>query len=316
MSDKFAAEPVDQPNYQDNFFYVKEDFFNLLNKNNLDSLYNGILNFLIFAGFFFVFLPVLTHFFLKISLLLNEIDSDNEFFPQNKRQSSPKSFLNPFYPNEKNIMMESRPMTPNRLDYSPNKLIYPKTFFPNQNEDYINEQNEPKKTPVYNQEFINPIDSEFMQKPRTNFKCSVKFEEKEDLSLDNNFLAAQWGNMPNERLIRNSPKKFGSSFEEHRLKPISSFDEAEEGLLRTPQKSTYGGLYKGKPIIKKEHKIPVSFRNYCPEDDFEPVSTNAYSYPRQGKRENPYWQEAQFHSEKKAMFQEKINNNRRELYKI
>ena len=62
MSDKFVAEPVDQPNCHDNFFYVKEDFFNLLNKNNLDSLYNGILNFLIFAGFFFVFLPVLTHF--------------------------------------------------------------------------------------------------------------------------------------------------------------------------------------------------------------------------------------------------------------
>jgi len=63
MSDKFAAEPCDHPNHQDNFFDLKEDLFNLLSKNQLDSLYNGILNFLIFRGLFFVFLPVLTHFF-------------------------------------------------------------------------------------------------------------------------------------------------------------------------------------------------------------------------------------------------------------
>ena len=89
-------------------------------------------------------------------------------------------------------------------------------------------------------------------------------------------------------------------------------DENEEEELKTPQKPSFfhPKLKTTVPMIKKEEKMPINFRNYCPEMDneYDHYANITYSFPRQEKKENPYWQRSMFCSEKKATFHEKMNN--------
>lgn len=209
-------------------------------------------------------------------------------------------------------------MTPNKFDYSPNKVLYPKNFYQNANEEEVDQGVEPKKE-FNNNEFMNPLDQDFApQKPnKPSWRNPFSYEEIEDeSSADNNFLASFWDNQPIQPFEKASPRKNAFLMPENAIKILNHYDENEEGL-KTPQKPSFlnprGKLKTSTiPRLKKEEKSTINFRNYCPElSTSEYLSSISYSFPRQQKKENPYWQLSKFQSEKKSAYQEKMSSFRK-----
>ena len=216
-------------------------------------------------------------------------------------------------------IIESRPMTPIKNDYSPNNILYPKEGF-HMNEEFQQDHQEPKKGLDYITEDMIPMDHNYVnlnQRPKAIWKNPFTIEEKEEFNSDTNynFLSSFWPNVPNHHHVDQSPnKKPDFQYERNDIKHLSSLVDSDDEALRTPQKPV-SFINKGKsmtPFIKKEEKMSVNFKNYCPEqfeNENEYYNKVSYSFPRQEKKENPFWLQSKFLSEKKAI-QEKINKNR------